>query len=99
MTERSTHMPAAFAAIAVALSTRTGGLTMHMVDDLRTKAEELLPRGDDLRSAVLSFATMYEDHRWDRDAMGMLGRGLQRAVDAWLHPDARPAPFRRDIDG
>lgn len=88
-----------FAAKAVAGSARCGGLTQHMVDDLRTKAEELLERGSDLRLAVLGFATMYEEYRWDAYAMTKLGETLDRAVHVALNPEARPARERRDIDG
>lgn len=93
------QMPALFAAQAVALSARTGSLTGHAVDDLRTKAEELLPRGDDLRAAILSFATMYEQLRRDAYAVEKLGETLERAVSVALHPDRPVARERRDIDG
>lgn len=88
-----------FAATAVAGSARTGGVTQHMVDDLRTKAEELLDRGDDLRLAVLAFATMFEEYRYDAYAMTKLGETLDRAVHVALNPEARPARERRDVDG
>lgn len=95
----SVHMPALFAAQAVALSARTGSLTQHAVDDLRTKAEELLPRGDDLRSEILSFATKYEELRRDAYAVEKLGETLERALAASLNPDRAAARERRDIDG
>lgn len=96
MTDRTTVL---FAATAVALTARTGGLTQNAVDDLRTKAEELLERGDDLRLAVLSFATMWEEYHRDPYALEKLGEHLGRAVDQALNPDARPTRERRDIDG
>lgn len=92
-------LPVIFAAKAVAGSARCGGLTLHMVDDLRTKAEELLERGDPLRLEVLAFATMYETHRWDEYAMQKLGESLDAAVHVALNPDAPPVRERRDIDG
>jgi hypothetical protein len=86
-------MPALSAALAVALSARTGALTLHMVDDLRTKAEELLPRADPLRAAVLSFATRWEAHRHDAGAVLSLGETLQAALDAALAaPPPAPPP-------
>ncbi|MES2667435.1 MAG: hypothetical protein V4712_15155 [Pseudomonadota bacterium] len=91
-------LPVIFAAKAVAGSARCGGLTQHMVDDLRTKAEELLARGDALRLEVLAFATMYEEHRWDAYAMEKLGESLDRAVHEALNPTAPPLRHRRDID-
>ena len=96
MADRTTVL---FAATAVALTARTGGLTQNAVDDLRTKAEELLDRGDDLRLAVLSFATMWEEYHRDPYALEKLGEALGRAVDQALNPAARPARERRDIDG
>lgn len=96
MTDRTTVL---FAATAVALTARTGGLTQNAVDDLRTKAEELLERGDDLRLAVLSFATMWEEYHRDAYALEKLGEHLGRAVEQALNPEARPMRERRDIDG
>jgi hypothetical protein len=83
-----THVPAFMAAQAVALSARTGQLTQHMVDDCRTRAEELLPRDHPVRSAILAFATMYEAHRRDADQMQAQGRYLQDALGQALNPDA-----------
>ncbi len=85
----SVRMPALTAALAVALSAMTGSLTLHMVDDLRTKAEELLGRADPLRAAILTFATMWESHRHDVAAVFSLGETLQAALAAAL---AAPAP-------
>jgi|GEM_PF-2133202 len=96
MADRTTVL---FAATAVSLSARTGGLTQHAVDDLRTKAEELLERGDDLRLAVLAFATMWEEYHRDAYAMEKLGESLGRAVEAALNRNAPQPRFRRDIDG
>lgn len=96
MADRTTVI---FTAKAVSLSARTGGLTQHAVDDLRTKAEELLERGDTLRLAVLGFATMYEEYRYDAYAMEKMGEELDRAVHVALNPEAQPIRARRDIDG
>lgn len=88
-----------FAAKAVAGAARTRSLTAHMVDELRVKAEELLPRGDVLRAEVLTFATMYEAYRRDDYAMEKFGEALDRAVHVSLNPDAPQLRERRDIDG
>ncbi len=95
----SDALPVIFAAKAVAGSARCGGLTLHMVDDLRTKAEELLERGDPLRLEVLAFATMYEEYHRDAYAMQKLGESLDAAVHVALNPDAPKLRERRDIDG
>ena len=93
-------VPVLFAAKAVAGLARCGGLTLHAVDDLRAKAEELLDRGDALRLAVLAFATMYEEYHRDPYAMQKLGESLDAAVHVALNPEARPVlRERRDIDG
>lgn len=88
-----------FAAQTVSMQARCGQLTAHAVDTMRTKAEELLDHDDDLRPAVLSFATMYEAHRRDAYAVEKLGEELGRAVGQALNPEARPLRERRDIDG
>lgn len=93
------RMPALMAAKSVALSARTGCLTLHAVEDMRTRAEELLPRGDALRAAVLSFATMYEQYRRDPDALVKLGEGLDRDIDCAIGLQRPELRARRDIDG
>lgn len=106
----SARLPALFAAQAVAMNARTGSLTLHMVDDLRTKAEELLARQDPLRAAIIAFATGYEQHRRDKAALAGMGEALEGALRRALdvpHPAAPdpshwPAPVdlnRRDIHG
>lgn len=95
----SERMPALTAALSVAMSARTGSLTQHAVDDLRTKAEELLPRTDDLRFAIISFATRYEQLRRDPVAVKYLGEELQGALGQALNPDSPALRERRDIDG
>jgi hypothetical protein len=106
----SARMPALFAAQSVALSARTRCLTGHAVDDMRTKAEELLPKGDTLRQAILTFATMYEQHRRDPQAVVVLGEALEADVSRALlsgasalsDPAHWPAPVdldRSDIHG
>lgn len=82
----SERMPVLTAAMSVALSARTDQLTLHAVDDLRTKAEELLAKGDGLRSAIIAFATAYEVDRRDKAAMAAHGVALQAALDLAL-PD------------
>lgn len=95
----SERMPVLSAALAVALSARTGSLTQHGVDDLRTKAEELLPRGDDLRTAIISFATRYEQLRRDAYGLKCLGDELQAALGHALNPEAPALRQRSDLDG
>ena len=87
------HVPALMAAQAVAMSARTNQLTLHMVDDARTRAEQLLPRDHPARAAMLTFATMYEQHRRDPEAMRKQGEYLQDALGRALNPDA-PTPRR-----
>lgn len=98
MRDQTTRVPVLSAAFAVALSARTGSLTLHQVEDMRTKAEELCERGDELRSAVILFATEYEAHRRDPVAMASLGEQLQRDVERATRPDL-PGHDRRDIHG
>lgn len=92
------QVPALMAAQAVALSARTGSLTQHAVDDMRTRAEELLGRDDPMRAAVLAFATQYELHRRDPYALQKLGEALERALRGALSLD-QVLRERRDIDG
>lgn len=93
------HTGVLFAAQAVSMAARCGTLTEHAVDDLRVKAEELLERGDDLRAAILSFATMYLQYRRDPDAIKHQGEYLGHAINIALNPDAPALRARRDIDG
>ena len=86
------------AASAVALKARHGGLTLHDVDDLRVKAEELLARGDPMRTPILAFASMYEVLRRDPQPLRELGEDLWRAIGYATAPGPT-LPERRDIDG
>jgi hypothetical protein len=104
----SERMPVLTAAMSVALSARTDQLTMHAVDDMRTKAEELLAKGDGLRSAIIAFATAYEADRRDKAAMAAHGVALQAALELALPGVERPAmgaalhhPWmdRKDVNG
>lgn len=94
----SDRLSVLFAAHAVALSSRTNVLTRHAVDDMRGRAEQLLPQGDDLRTAILTFATQYEILHRDPYGLRVLGEALQRDLDAAMGAPA-PARERRDIDG
>jgi hypothetical protein len=94
----SLRMPAMFAAEAVALNAITGSRTMHMVDDMRTKAEELLARDDDLRRAILAFATQYEVLKRDEYGLKVLGEQLRAAVATALNPEAVPRTLRHRAD-
>lgn len=78
--------PALMAAFSTAMSARAGQVTPHQVDEMRIKAEELLDRDDPVRGAVLSFATMYEAHRRDPEAIKSLGETLETSVRASVQP-------------
>ncbi len=91
-------VPALMAIQACALSARTGQLTLHMVDDARTKAEELLPRDHAARTAMIRFATGYEELRRDEYGLRKLGEQLQDQLGAALNPDA-PTPRRHPYGG
>lgn len=99
------------AASAVAMKARDGGqsseregrarhsaLTQHDVDDLRTKAEELLAHDDPFRAPVMTFASMYELERRNPAGLIAIGEDLWRAVQWATNPGPR-LPERRDIDG
>lgn len=90
--------PALMAAQAVALSARTHMLTQHAVDDMRTRAEELLDRDDPMRAACLRFATKFEEYRRDTYALEKLGEELQRELANALSIEAPSLRERRDID-
>lgn len=94
----SDRTPAYSAALAVALNARTGSLTLHMVDDMRIRAEELLDRDDPMRAAIIGFATSYEEFRRDAYAMEKLGETLQAALSDALSLTAVSRRERRDID-
>lgn len=96
MAER--HGPVLLAALAVAMRARTGGLIGHEVDDMRIRAEELLERDDELRRAIMGFATGYELHRHDPAAVAELGEELDRNIERDLRP-VPPDIERRDIHG
>lgn len=87
------------AVFAVAMQARCGSLDETAVDDMRSKAEELLEPGDDLRAAVIEFATQYPVLCHDPYALRLLGAQLQAALDKGLELDAPVRPFRSDIDG
>lgn len=82
------HVPALHAALGLALSARTGTITAHQVDAARIQAEELLPRDHPARSAVITFATMWEAHRRDAEQIRKQGEYLQDALGRALNPDA-----------
>jgi hypothetical protein len=92
------HTPALLAAFAVALSARTGTLTAQVVDDMRARAEELLPRDHALRPAIMGFCTMYELRKRNAAQLVELGAELQRNLDRATAP---PVAFRerKDTDG
>lgn len=90
--------PALMAAQAVALSARTRMLTQHAVDDMRTRAEELLDRDDPMRAACLRFATKFEEYRRDLYALEKLGEELERELTSTLSLDGPASRHRSDID-
>lgn len=95
MTDRVAVM---IAAQAVALSARTGTLTLHAVDDMRARAEQFLDWRDDVRLAVMTFATQYEQHRRDPEALRALGEALDAAICQILRLTEAPVRHRRDVD-
>lgn len=93
------HTPALMAAYAVALSARTQTLSPHAVEDMRTKAEELMPRGHAAYHAITAFATQYELHRRDPQKLSDLGEELEACLRRAVAPAAPERPWRADIDG
>ena len=94
----SGRVPVLTAALAVALSARTGRLKEHAVEDMRTRAEQMLQPDDPLRRAVIMFATAWKAERRDRAAVAGLGEELQRSIDRLTRADV-PGADRRDIHG
>ena len=95
----SDRMPVLMAAQAVAMSARTNQLTTHAVDDMRIKAEELLAHGDELRLAVLTFASAYEGARRDPGALAVHGTTLEAEIRELLKLNTAAPRTRADIDG
>lgn len=79
------RVPVLIAAQAAALSARTGGLAGPQVADLLRQAYDLLDPGDDLRQAILSFASRYNDLRRDAYAVRLLGEELEAALRVALN--------------
>jgi len=90
--------PALLAAQSVSMRARIGGLKAHEVDDMRTRAEELLDRRDQLRAAIFEFHTMFQLTPRAGPELVELGEELGRAVDRVLRVDA-PDAGRADIHG
>lgn len=93
------HTPALMAAFAVALSARTRTLTPHAVEDMRIKAEELMPRDHLARPAILAFATQYDLHRRNPERLAELGDELEACLRRAVAPPTPERPWRADIDG
>ncbi len=93
------HLPALMAAFAVAMSARTGQLTAHAVEDMRIKAEEVLLRDHPAYPVIVSFATQYEIHRRDPEALAELGRTLELGIRMAVQPVAPDRPARVGLDG
>ncbi len=94
-----THVAALSAAFAVAMNARAGQLTLHLVEDMRIKAEELLSREHPAYPLITAFATQYELHQRDKAKLVELGDQLERGIRMAVAPEWRALPFRRDIDG
>jgi hypothetical protein len=90
------QVAAIMAAFAVAM---TNQLMQQVVDDMRTKAEELLPRDHAAYPVIMAFATQYELHRRDPAQLAELGKTLQMGIRLALAPAPVKLPFRRDLDG
>ena len=93
------HTPALMAALAVAMSARTGQLTQHAVEDMRVKAEELLKRDHPAYPVIVTFATQYELHRRDPAALSELGKTLKMGIRLAVQPAQPDRPARVDLDG
>jgi hypothetical protein len=93
------HLPALMAAFAVAMNARTGQLTQHLVDDMRTKAEELLRRDHPAYPLITAFATQYEIHRRDPGQLEILGDALEHGIRLAVAPAEPDKPWRADLDG
>jgi hypothetical protein len=93
------HLPALMAAFAVAMNARAGSLTLHMVEDMRIKAEEILRRDHPAYPVIVNFATQYELYRRDPAKLAELGETLDMGVRLAVAPTAPERPFRADIDG
>jgi hypothetical protein len=93
------HVAALMAAYAVAMCARTRQLTSHEVEDMRVKAEELLLRDHPAYPIIMTFCTMYEVDRRDKDAVAALGEDLERGLRHAVWQPEHPMPERRDIDG
>lgn len=99
MTDGATlRTPALMAAFSTAMSARAGQVTPHQVDEMRIKAEELLDRDDPVRSAIITFATKYEELRRDLYALRILGENLEAEVGQALNPDHVARRHRADLD-
>ncbi len=85
-------------ALAVAMAAIVNDLDQLAVNDMRTRAEELLDHGSPLYRACTGFATQYQVCHTDPDALAMQGRILKEAVHRELGL-IQDAPARRDTDG
>ena len=94
-----THVAALSAAFAVAMNARAGQLSLHLVEDMRIKAEELLPRDHAAYPLITAFATQYELHHRDKAKLAELGDQLEHGIRLAVAPAQPTLPFRRDIDG
>lgn len=93
-----THVAALTAALAVAMNARTNQLAQHHVDDMRTKAEELLHRDHHAYPVIMAFATQYELHRRNPEQLAELGKTLEMGIRLAVAPASPELPFRSDID-
>jgi len=98
MSRHSPRMPVLLGALTLAMRGRTfQPVTVLEVDELRARAEAILPEGCQLRAGVMAFATRFEAARRDPFALHDAGEDLHRAVlrEMWTAPDAG----RVDIHG
>lgn len=87
-----------FSAFAVAQQAKINSLEPSSVDDLVTRAEQLLGSGDVLTRAITGFATQYQVARHQPDRLAELGRDLADFIDR-LNVPVPPDHGRRDIHG
>jgi hypothetical protein len=92
------HPAMILAAQHIAMRAKLNEVDPHDVDDMRTRAEEVLDHGSDFYRAITSFATRYQVVRYEPDELAREGRWLDHAIEKELGL-VRALPERRDLDG
>ena len=81
------------------MNARTGSVTLHMVEDMRIKAEEILSRDHPAYPLITAFATQYELHSRNPAMLAQLGDALEYGIRMAVAPPAPERPYRADLDG